>query len=172
MSEGTPALFVDQVPRVEPADRPVWYVPFNDEYRVKSEANRRKVGSERACEVLRRSTFVHYFTASQVCNVPCLPSPHARSKSNHHTHQTRSRTRHLRAAHGTLVIRGQLMAAGCRRFTASSIGSRRASVSSHSSSSSCAPSTPNASGEDTHRSASPHRLHMTHTALQAPTDCT
>jgi hypothetical protein len=46
-------------------ERPVWHVPLDQQYQVYSEEKRREVGSERACEVLRRATFVFYFTAAQ-----------------------------------------------------------------------------------------------------------
>ena len=46
-------------------ERPVWWVPLEETYTVHSEKERRRAGSEHACEVLRRSTFVFYFTAEQ-----------------------------------------------------------------------------------------------------------
>ena len=45
--------------------RPVWWVPLDEKYTVRKEKERLKVATEHACEILRRSTFVFYFTATQ-----------------------------------------------------------------------------------------------------------
>ena len=47
-------------------DRPVWHVPHRATYPVPSEAERKRVGTMLANQLLRRSTFMYFFTCAQI----------------------------------------------------------------------------------------------------------
>merc|ERR1711871_1545744 len=49
--------------------RPPWAVPLRDKYPVTSEAERRRVGTLLAAQILRRSTFSCYFSIDQILRI-------------------------------------------------------------------------------------------------------